>query len=141
MFRFILFTHLLASVAMGIYLLLPFLAGRLSGKSDAGMSGYAGLLVSANRIGQYMLVVQVLTGGYLISQGEYSHVWSAVIGLLFIGIAAVAGMMGKPLKRLRDNFQKGQSAGADAAKVRRFGMAIGLLYFAILILMKYPDLL
>jgi hypothetical protein len=141
MLRFILFTHLLASTAMGIYLLLPFLVGRLGGKPDAGMSGFAGLLVTANRIGQYLLIVQFLTGGYLISQGSYSHVWSAVISLLFIGIAALAGMMGKPLKRLRDNFQKGQNAGTDAAKVRNFGVIIGILYFAMLIMMKYPDLL
>lgn len=141
MLKLILFLHLLGSTGMGFYLLLPFLAGRIGGKPDGGLSGFAGLLVTANRVGQYMLIVQFLTGGYLISQSEYSAAWSVIIGLLFIGIAAIAGIMGKPLKRLRDNPQQGDGEGADAGKVRRFGTVIGILYFVMLVLMKYPELL
>lgn len=139
MYKLMLLLHLLASTGMGFYLFLPFLTGRLGGRSDAGQAGFVGTLVTFNRVSQYLLIVQLLTGGYLIGQGEYSHVWSGVIGVLFLAIAALAGMMGKPLKRLRDSLLENKNAATDASKVRTFGVVIGVLYFVILVLMKYPE--
>ncbi|WP_438446160.1 hypothetical protein [Gorillibacterium sp. sgz5001074] len=139
MYKLMLFLHLLASTGMGFYLFLPFLVGRLGGKADAAQAGFAGLLVTFNRVGQYLLIAQLLTGGYLIGQGSYSHVWAGVIGVLFLAMAAMAGMLGGPLKRLRDSLSQNKNAGTDAGKIRTFGVLIGVLYFVILLLMKYPE--
>lgn len=140
MFKFILFLHLIGSVGMGIYLLLPFLVGRLGGKPGAGQAGFAGLLVTLNRIAQYMLIIQFLTGGYLIGKGSYPHVWSAVIVLIFLAIAAIGGIMGKPLKRLRDDAERGIHSEGDAGKVKTLGTVVGVLFLVMLFLMKYPEL-
>jgi hypothetical protein len=135
-----LFLHLVASIGMGFYLLLPFLVGRLAGPAAQSQAGYAGLLASANRIGMYLLVVQLLTGGYLLQTADYSVLWMVLIVLAFLAVAAFTGMMAKPLKRYKEAVQQGQSGKAEYGKIRLFSTLAGAFFLIIIFLMKFPEL-
>ena len=138
MYQFVTFLHTIGAVGMGLYLLLPFLVGRVTQLTGDGQAGLADGLVFANRIAQYCLVLQLLTGGYMMSQSEYTVLWTVLITLLFLAIAALGGIAAKPLKRIASAIQSGQSASAHIARVRMFSIIILILYIAIIYLMQYP---
>lgn len=75
---------------MGFYLILPFfLTATFLQKSSALQ-----LLYRVNFIIQWILVAQLLTGGYLYSQGTYSMLWTVLMIIIFLGIGAFGGMFG-----------------------------------------------
>ncbi|MNC63997.1 hypothetical protein D3C75_1141630 [compost metagenome] len=125
---------------MGFYLLLPFLVGRLAGPAAQSQAGYAALLGSANRIGMYLLALQLLTGGYLLQTADYSVLWMVLIVLAFLAVAAFTGMMVKPLKRYKETVQQGQSGSAEYGKIRLFSTLAGACFLIIIFLMKFPEL-
>jgi uncharacterized membrane protein len=137
----VLFLHWLGAVGMGFYLLFPLFAMRLNGQSDPEKAGYVAILRQGNRIGQILLVVQFLTGGYMVSKAGLSVAWMIAAIVLFILIGAFSGMMGGPLRRLQQNLRDGQTAGDDAGKLRTFSLLLFICYILILILMYRPDLL
>ncbi len=141
MIQFIVFLHVLGAIGTGFYLLLPFLSLRLGALSGSAQEGLVGGLFTANRIGQYLLVVQFLTGGYLISQGEYSPAWMIVVIVLFVAAAALAGIMSKPMKVLMANVKAGKSSAAEATKIKNFSFIIAVLMVVIIVLMNYPDMI
>lgn len=132
------FLHLLGATGMGFYIVLPFMVGRASKLAGGGQSGLADGLVTANRIAQYFLIVQLLTGGYLMSQSDYDVVWMVVTTVLFLAIAAISGIMTKPLKRIVGAIQDGQSATAHIAKARVFSLIVLVLYVIIIYFMNNP---
>jgi len=130
--------HVIGAAGMGFYLVLPVLVGRASKLAGAGQAGLSDGLVSANRIAQYFLVLQLLTGGYLVSQVKYSVAWMIIVCVLFLAIAALGGIVTKPLKRIAIEIQNGHSASSHIAKARVMSIIILLVYLVILYLMKYP---
>ncbi|MDQ0110922.1 hypothetical protein [Paenibacillus harenae] len=132
------FIHLLGAIGMGFYIVLPIMIGRASKLAGAGQEGLADGLLSANRIAQYFLVIQLLTGGYMMSQGEYEVIWMIIITLLFLGIAAVGGIVSKPLKLIVASIQEGKSATAHIKKARVLSLIVLVLYIVIIYFMKYP---
>ncbi|WP_308638699.1 hypothetical protein [Paenibacillus silvisoli] len=138
MLNFMLFLHVLGAAGMGFYLVLPLMVGRASKLDGSGQAGLADGLVSANRIAQYFLVLQLLTGGYLMSQGEYEVIWMIIVTLLFLAIAALGGIVTKPLKRIAAAIQSGQSASSHIGKARVLSLIILVIYVVILYFMKYP---
>ncbi|WP_409345321.1 hypothetical protein [Paenibacillus sp. MBLB4367] len=138
MVRFILFLHLLGGIGMGFYLLLPFLAMRVSSLSATVREGFVNSLHSANRIGQILLIVQFLTGGYLISKSDVSTPWMVQVIVLFVAIGAITGMLAKPMRLLQQ-----QAAGGgetDASVTNRFvvfSSIAGVLFLALIVLMYY----
>lgn len=138
MLNFMLFLHVIGATGMGFYIVLPLMAGRASKLDGAGQAGLASGLVSANRVAQYFLVLQLLTGGYLMSQGEYKVIWMIIVTLLFLAIAALGGIITNPLKRIAAAIQSGQSASAHIAKARTLSVIILVIYLVILYFMKYP---
>ncbi|SDX19404.1 hypothetical protein [Paenibacillus sp. CF384] len=138
MYDFMLFLHVLGAAGMGFYLVLPLMVGRASKLDGAGQAGLAEGLVSANRIAQYFLVLQLLTGGYLMSQSDYKVIWMIIVTLLFLAIAALGGIVTKPLKRIAAEIQSGQSATAHIGKARVLSLIILVIYLVILYFMKYP---
>lgn len=136
----VLFLHLVASIGMGFYLLLPFLVRPLGGPQHAGLAGYAGVLAAANRIGMYLLVLQLLTGGYLLRLVDYSMLWLILIVLVFLAVAAFTGMLAKPLKRYRDAVHQGKSGIAEYGRIRLFTILAGAFFLVMVFLMKYPEL-
>jgi hypothetical protein len=135
---FMIWLHVIGAAGMGIYLLMPLLVGQATKLTGAGQEGLSAGLYTANRIAQYALIVQLLTGGYLMSQGEYSTLWMIIITVIFVAIGALSGIMGKPLKRIGSSIRDGQSATAHIAKARVLSFIILVLYAAIMYLMTNP---
>ncbi|MEV5025922.1 hypothetical protein [Paenibacillus sp. LPE1-1-1.1] len=133
-----LFLHVLGAVGMGFYIVLPIMIGRASKLAGLGQGGLAEGLLSANRIAQYFLILQLLTGGYLMSQADYSVVWMVIIILLFLGIAALGGIISKPLKLVVASIQDGKSATTHIGKARVLSIIVLVLYIAIIYFMMFP---
>ncbi|MEK3881728.1 hypothetical protein [Paenibacillus sp. PL2-23] len=123
---------------MGFYIVLPIMLAGASKADGTGQAGLAKGLLSANRIAQYFLVVQLLTGGYLMAQGEYAVVWMIIVTLLFLGIAALGGIMTKPLKLVVQSIEAGQSATAHINKAKIMSMIIMVLFVVVIYLMVNP---
>ncbi|MGU3473070.1 hypothetical protein ACLBWT_18230 [Paenibacillus sp. D51F] len=132
------FLHVLGAGGVGFYLILPFLVGRASRLAGAGQQGLAEGLIAGNRVAQYFLILQFLTGGYLISQADYTVLWMVVVIVLFLAIAALGGIQTKPLKRIVSQIQAGQSATEEIGKVRMFSFILLVLYIVTLYLMVNP---
>jgi preprotein translocase subunit SecY len=145
MSKFILFLHILGAVGMGFYLVFPILTARITALSKQAQEGYVQALVTANRFGQILLIVQLLTGGYLI--GKYkdsfnlSPAWMASSIVLLILAGAFSGMVGGPLKRIVKGLQSGESTDKDAAKIKLFSILLTIILIAIIVLMVYPEML
>ncbi|PLT46984.1 hypothetical protein B8V81_1208 [Paenibacillus pasadenensis] len=138
MTQIMVFLHVLGAGGLGFYLILPFLVGRASRLAGAGQQGLAEGLVTGNRIAQYFLILQFLTGGYLISKADYTVAWMILSIVLFLAIAALGGIQTKPLKGIVSQIQAGQSATANIAKVRMFSFILLALYVVILYFMVNP---
>ena len=53
------------------------------------------------------------------SQGDYAVIWMIIVTLLFLAIAALGGIITKPLKRIAvAPFETGKSASSHIAKAR-----------------------
>ncbi|MDF2834791.1 MAG: hypothetical protein K0Q63_431 [Paenibacillus sp.] len=138
MFDVMMLLHVLGAVGMGFYIVLPIMLGGASKMDGSGQAGLAKGLLSANRIAQYFLIVQLLTGGYLMSQGEYEVIWMIIVTLLFLGIAALGGIATKPLKQIVSSIQSGQSTAAYVSEARVMSLIILVLYVAIVYFMVNP---
>ncbi|KRE51209.1 hypothetical protein [Paenibacillus sp. Soil522] len=138
MFNVMLLLHVIGAAGMGFYIVLPIMVGRASKLAGAGQGGLAEGLLSANRVAQYFLVLQLLTGGYLMSQDDYSVAWMVIIMVLFLGIAALGGIISKPLKLVVASIQEGKSASAHINKARIMSIIVLVLYIAIIYFMKFP---
>lgn len=130
--------HLLGAVGMGFYIVLPIMIARATKLAGVGQEGLADGLVSANRIAQYFLVIQLLTGGYLMSQGDYSVSWMIIVTLLFLAIAAISGIVTKPLKLVVSSIQAGQSATGHIKKARVLSLIVLVLYLVVIYFMRFP---
>ena len=133
------FLHAVGAVGTGFYVLLPFLVGRMTKLAGEGQAGLADGLVLANRFAQYFLILQLLTGGYMMTFADYSVLWMALTTVLFLAIAALGGIIAKPLKAIAASIRAGQSATSSINKARTLSFIILVLYIAIIILMQYPD--
>ncbi|RJE91093.1 hypothetical protein D3P07_03210 [Paenibacillus sp. 1011MAR3C5] len=130
--------HVLGAVGMGFYIVLPIMLGGASKLAGSGQGGLASGLLSANRIAQYFLVLQLLTGGYLMSQGDYAVIWMVIVTVLFLAIAAIGGIISKPLKLVVSQIQAGQSASAPINKAKVMSLIILVLYVAMIYFMVEP---
>jgi hypothetical protein len=135
MYTFILFLHVAGAVGMGIYVVLPIIAGRFRRLSTPAQEGLASGLISAGRFGQFALVVQLLTGGYLMSQGDYSTSWIIAMGIVYLAIGALTGLVARPLKQIVATTSNGQSATDAIARVRVFSILIVILFLVMLYMM------
>ncbi|MWC28677.1 hypothetical protein [Paenibacillus sp. MMS18-CY102] len=131
--------HVIGATGMGVYLLMPVLVGKVTKLTGAGQEGLAAGLHTANRIAQYFLIVQLLTGGYLMSQNDYTPLWMALVTIGFLAIAALGGIMGKPLKLIGTSISEGHSAAAHISKARALSIIILIIYVVILYFMVNPD--
>ncbi|WP_219836023.1 hypothetical protein [Paenibacillus sp. R14(2021)] len=138
MSQFMVFLHVIGAAGVGFYLVLPVLVRRASKLDGGGQAGLAEGLVSANRIAQYFLVLQLITGGYMMSQSDYKVAWMIIVVILFLIIAALGGIITKPLKQIAVSIQSGQSASSQIAKVRMFSIILLIVYLVVIYFMKYP---
>jgi hypothetical protein len=142
MTKFIVFLHILGSVGMGFYLVFPILSAKISSLSKQAQEGFVQALSTANRFGQILLIIQFLTGGYLISKTEgLSPAWMAVSIVLIILIGAFTGMVGGPLRRILTGLQANTAVDNDVAKVKLFSLLTAIILIVIVDLMVYPEIL
>lgn len=138
--QFFYFLHAGGAVGMGIYLVLPFLVGRLTQLSSEGQAGFADAILIANRVAQFCLLLLLLTGVYMMSLANYSVLWSTLTLVLFLGIGALGGVMTKPLKAIVKAAKSGESSADAISRVRLFSILLLVLYVAIIFVMQYPHI-
>ncbi|MFC5405443.1 DUF2269 family protein [Cohnella soli] len=142
MYTFMIFLHIIGAVGMGIYAILPFVVGKFKQLSGAAQEGLASGLISGGRIGQYALVLQLLTGGYLISNAEggakYAVGWMIAVIVLFVAVGALSGIVQAPLKRIAAASVKGESASSDISRVQVISALIFVIFLVIIWLMSNP---
>ncbi|NMO95486.1 hypothetical protein [Paenibacillus lemnae] len=130
--------HMFGTAALGFYLILPFLVGSTQKLSTGAQEGAVNVMRVANRIAQYGLVVQLITGGYMMSQGDYAVIWMIIVTVLLLGMFAIGGIMGKPLKSAMAGIREKRDIGADMAKLRTFSLLLAVLLVVMIYFMVYP---
>ncbi|BBI34979.1 hypothetical protein [Cohnella abietis] len=142
MYTVMVFLHVLGAVGMGVYAILPFIVGKFKQLSGTAQEGLASGLISAGRIGQYALVVQLVTGGYLISNApggaKYTVAWMVVVIVLFVAMGAFSGILQAPLKRIVAASLSGESASASISRVRTLSAITFVLFIVVIWFMKNP---
>ncbi|MFC5531263.1 hypothetical protein [Cohnella yongneupensis] len=141
MYKVMLFLHVVGAVGMGIYAILPFIAGKFKQLSGAAQEGFASGLVSAGRLGQYALVLQLLTGGYLMSNSDakdYAVSWMITVGVIFIALGALTGIIQGPLKRIVVASANAQSASSSIGKVQTISAIVFILFLVEIWFMTNP---
>ncbi|MBU5350652.1 hypothetical protein ACN9MH_09420 [Paenibacillus silvae] len=127
--------HIIGALAMGFYLILPFAVGKIRTLSAAAQEGAFASLRTLNKIAQYALVIQLLTGGYLMTKGNYSHMWMAVVVVLLLAIAAIGGIMGKPLRLAAEGAKNNQDVTPQQSKIRMFSTLLAVFLLIMVYLM------
>jgi len=141
MLDIMLFLHIVGAVGMGVYAILPFVAGKFKQISGAAQEGLARGLITGGRLGQYALALQLLTGGYLISNSEmpdYKVSWMITIIVVFVAIGALSGIVQGPLKKIAAASVSGESASSQISKVQTLSVLIFVLFLVIIWLMQVP---
>ncbi|GEM_PF-1997336 len=133
------FIHLISAIVTLFYLALPFLVTS-SLRSDGNRNGTFGMLTTGNRIGQYVLILVFLSGGYMSSKAGVSIPWTIAATVLVLVMFAMTGMMSKPLKSVRNGSLDTSALGQAGAKLRRFGWINAVALIALVVLMLNPTL-
>ncbi|MEC0368902.1 hypothetical protein [Paenibacillus chibensis] len=136
-----LFIHILGAAALGFYLILPFVVGKVTKLSLPAQEGSAAAIRGLNTYAQIALVIQLLTGGYLMSQGDYSVPWMVVIVILFLAIGAISGMMGKPLRLAMDGIKNKRDISVETGKIRTLSALIAICVLVMLFFMVYRTII
>lgn len=141
MYQVMLFLHIVGALALGFYLVLPFVLGRIGKLSQAAQEGTISAVVSLNRYAQIGLIIQLLTGGYLIGQGNYSVAWMIVIVILFLAIGAFSGIMAKPLRLALEQIRKNQAVSAEEGKLRTLSALLSVTVMLISFFMVFRTII
>jgi hypothetical protein len=136
MIHWILFLHIVGAVMLGFYFLMPLLvtgAGKLSGAAEAG---YAGVLRKVNRIAQFGLLFEFLTGGYLMSQYKPSTLWLILVLVFIVALGAVTGMLGVRLRKLGEAAESGSGAAVQRQSCMALSWISAVFLLVIVFLMN-----
>lgn len=136
-----LFLHVLAAVALGFYLFLPLMVSKLQASQSEAKEGLAQLILLLNRMGQYVLTVAFITGGYLIAKSGVSVPWMIVAILLILVMLAMSGMFSKPLKRFIDHVKTGKGTADELKKMKTFSFINAATLIIIIVIMLFPNIL
>jgi len=131
--------HVLSAVAVGFYLLMPFLTMNIAGMPQDRLSGYTGPLAAMNRIGQFVLVITLVTGGAMLHDAPVSMAWGTVAVILILIIFALSGMMSKPLRQLASGDVR--DAAGLSGKLRSLSILNAVALLLIVLLMLNPEFL
>ncbi|MFD2876579.1 hypothetical protein ACFTAO_12425 [Paenibacillus rhizoplanae] len=77
-----------------------------------------------NRFAQYGLVIQLLTGGYMMTKGEYSVPWMIIVTVLLLAMFAFGGIMTKPLRLAAAGMRENRDVSAETAKIRTMSLLL-----------------
>lgn len=141
MYNVMIFIHILGAAALGFYLILPFVVGKVSKLSLPAQEGSAAAIRSLNTYAQIALVIQLLTGGYLMSKGDYSVPWMIVIIVLLLAIGAIGGIMGKPLRLAMDGIKNKRDISVETGKIRTLSALLAICVLVMLFFMVYRTII
>ncbi|WP_322903431.1 hypothetical protein [Paenibacillus campi] len=139
--RFLVFLHILGALSTGFYILLPFIAAKLPSWDGQSQSGAISIIRVLNRIAQFGLIVQLLTGGYLMTKGTYSIAWMVIVVVLLLAIAALGGIMGKPLRLALANIEQKQEITVYTGKIRALSMGLAVCLLIMAFFMVYRHII
>ncbi|MEX2416651.1 MAG: hypothetical protein WD424_10935 [Paenibacillaceae bacterium] len=138
MYNLFIFLHVLGAIGLGYYLILPLLLRNITKLSGQALESYLAGLFGTSRIAQYLLVIQLLTGGYLMSKNDYTVAWMISSIGFFLVAAAISGIMNKSMKTTIREIQAGGSGVAQLSSIRLFSIIVSLSMLIIIYFMKYP---
>ncbi|WP_310549792.1 hypothetical protein [Paenibacillus glufosinatiresistens] len=137
----LMFLHMIGTLAVGFYLVLPFVLGRTEKLSASAREGTMNVVGSLNRLAQYGLGIQLLTGGYLMAKGDdYSLAWKIIVPVLLLAMFAVGGMMAKPLRLAAAGFRDNGNVAAETGKVKTLSALLAVLLLVMVFLMVFNDI-
>lgn len=138
MYNFIVFLHVLGAIGLGYYLILPLLMRNITKLSGQTLESYLTSLLGTSRIAQYLLVIQLLTGGYMMSKNDYTVAWMISSIGFFLVVAAISGIMNKAIKTTIKDIQAGGSGEAQLSSIRLFSIIVSISMLIVIYFMMYP---
>ncbi len=104
------FIHVIGALSVGFYLILPFVFLTMRKLTPHMQVGFLRGLRTLNLIGQWLLIVQFVSGGYLIGKNAdaFTVPWMISVCVVFVLLGAASGMMGAALKRSIVAHENGQ---------------------------------
>ncbi|GGE30861.1 hypothetical protein GCM10011391_06860 [Pullulanibacillus camelliae] len=138
MFGVLIFLHVISAVVLGVYVLLPCFLNYVSKLKQESLTSVAGLLIGLTRMGQYALILLLLTGGAMMSMMSSmpSIAWLIITLVLFVIIGAVTGMLIHNIKRLKG----AKATSALFSKVKVYSWIASIAIILIVLVMTNPRL-
>ncbi len=140
MFVIMLFLHIVGALALGFYLILPIVFNKVNKLSPSAQEGTVAAVKTLNTYAQIGLVIQLLTGGYLMTEGDYSVTWMVIVVILFLAIGAFSGIMGKPLRQALEGIRSNKGMADVAGKLRMFSTLLCVCVLLISFFMVYRSI-
>ncbi|WP_313640110.1 hypothetical protein [Paenibacillus sp.] len=135
------FLHMIGTLALGFYLVLPFILGRAEKLSSAAKEGTLSAVTGFNRFAQYGLVIQLLTGGYMMTKGDYSVAWMIIIVVLLLAMFALGGIMSKPLRLAAAGIRENRDVKAETGKLRTLSALLSVSLLLMVFFMVFNDII
>lgn len=139
--RFLFFLHMIGTLALGFYLVLPFILSGAQKLSAPAKEGTLSAISGFNRFAQYGLVIQLLTGGYMMTQGDYTVAWMVVVVVLLLAMFALGGIMGKPLRLATAGIRENRDVTAHTGKLRTMSLLLMVVLIVMIFFMVYRHLI
>lgn len=139
--RIFFFLHMIGTLALGFYLVMPFILGRAEKLSAPAREGTLSAIGGLNRFAQYGLVVQLLTGGYLMTKGEYSVPWMIVVVILLLAMFALGGIMSKPLRLAAAGMRENRDVSAETGKLQTMSLLLMVVLVVMIFFMVYRHII
>ncbi|MFD1773155.1 hypothetical protein [Paenibacillus rhizophilus] len=137
----LMFLHMIGMLALGFYLVLPFILGRMEKLSPAAKEGTLSAISGFNRFAQYGLVIQLLTGGYMMTKDEYSVPWMIIVALLLLAMFALGGIMSKPLRLAASGMKQSRDVSSEIGKIRTLSALLAVSLLATLFFMVFNEII
>ncbi|WP_226000832.1 hypothetical protein [Paenibacillus sp. BJ-4] len=135
------FLHMIGTLALGFYLVLPFLVGKIGSLSPTAQEGMVSAVQLLNRIAQFALIILLVSGIFLTIGGPYSVAWIVIVLVLFLAISAIGGIMGKPLRLALEALPNNQPINGYIGKMRTFSTLLAVFLIMITFLMVYNHII
>lgn len=132
--KVLMFLHMIGTLALGFYLVLPFILGRAEKLSSAAKEGTLSAIGGFNRFAQYGLVIQLLTGGYMMTKSKPSVAWMIIVVVLLLAMFALGGIMSKPLRLASAGMRENRDVTGHISKIRTLS---ALLLVALLLMVFF----
>lgn len=139
--KVLMFLHMIGTLALGFYLILPIILTSTAKLSDSAKEGTMSAISGFNRFAQYGLIVQLLTGGYMMTKGEYSVAWMILITVLLLAMFALSGIMGKPLRLAAAGLREKRDVSSELGKVRTLSLLLTVCLLVMVFFMVYNQLI